>query len=126
MEPPIVELKTPWPLVNVEEKDGELVVSFHPEAFLWPSVEEMAMNLFSLVDETDGGHFVLDFGNVDYVTGVGVEKLVILNKRLRSNGSRLIIQNVSAHLAKIFALCDLAKEFDIKTIEAQRLVGRLS
>jgi len=126
MEPPIVELKTPWPLVNVEEKDGELVVSFHPEAFLWPSVEEMAMNLFSLVEETDGGQFVLDFGNVDYVTGVGIEKLVLLNKTLHSNGSRLIIQNVGTHLAKIFALCGLAKEFDIKTMGERRLVGRPS
>jgi anti-anti-sigma factor len=110
MEPPIVELKTPWPLVNVEEKHGELVVSFHPEAFLWPSVEEMALNLFSLVEETDGDEFVLDFGNVDYLTGVGVEKLVHLNKKLRSNGRRLVIQNVSPDLAKILALCKLANE----------------
>ena len=55
MELPILELKAPWPLVNVEEEDCELVVNFHPEAFLWPAVEEVGITLLCLVDETDGG-----------------------------------------------------------------------
>jgi MFS superfamily sulfate permease-like transporter len=98
MEFPILELKTPWPLVNVEEDEGELVVRFHSDAFLWPAVDEVGQILLSLVDETDGGPFVLDFGNVDRVSGIGLEKLVRLNRKLAARGGRLAVRNAGSEL----------------------------
>jgi hypothetical protein len=103
MAPPILELKTPWPLVNVEEENCELVVSFHAEAFLWPAVEELGKTLLSLVDETDGGQFVLDLGNVESFSGVGLEKLVLLNKKLAAYGRRLVIKNAAPKVLKAFS-----------------------
>src|SRR5438270_13605792 len=111
MESLIIEVKTPWPLVNVEEDNGELVVSFHEDAFQWPSVEEVAAILLTLVDETEGGPLVLNFGTVGYLTGVGLEKLVLVNKKLTSQGRRLHIRNVDPELMSVFALTGLTKEF---------------
>ena len=117
MDLPIVELKTPWPLVNVEEENGELVVRFHAESFLWPSVEEVGRILFDLAQETENCPFVLDFSNVDYLAGVGLEKLVRLNSKLQATGRRLIIKNVDTHLLTILSLTGLTRDFDINPIE---------
>jgi hypothetical protein len=121
METPILELKTPWPLVNVEEKNGELAVSFHPDAFRWPCVEEVGGILLSLVDETVGSPFYLDFSNVECLTGLGLEKLALLNKQLHAAGSRLVIKNVATNVMKAFAAADFAKDFDISTTDADHM-----
>ncbi len=109
----ILELKTPWPLVNVEEEDGELVVRFHSEGFLWPCVDEVGKTLLGLTDETDGDPFFLDFANVDYMTGAGLEKLVHLHNKLKQDGRRLVIKNVSPEIMNIFTITGLAKDFAI-------------
>ena len=121
MQPQILELKTPWPLVNLEEEDGELVVSFHPEAFLWPAVEDVGNTLLGLVNETDGGQFILDFGYVDYLSGVGLEKLVVLNRKLQCHGRRLVIKNVGANLLKVFSIAGLTRDFAIYAPGTNRL-----
>src|SRR5438128_1579309 len=120
METPILELKVPWPLVNVEEENCELVVSFHAEAFLWPAVEEVGSVLLSLVDETDGAQFILNFGNVEHVTGVGVQKLVRLTRKLQSSGRRLLIKNVGQSLVNNFLEKGLTGQFAIRANQTCR------
>jgi len=120
MEPQILELKTPWPLVNVEEENGELVVSFHPESFLWPSIEEVGKTLLSLVDETEEDPFFLDLGNVDQFSGVALDKLVLLNDKLKIGGRRLVLKNVTYNLMEMLALTVLAKECEFRPIEIRR------
>jgi anti-anti-sigma factor len=121
MQLQILEMKTPWPLVNLEEEEGELVVSFHPEAFLWPAVEDVGTTLLGLVNETDGGQFILDFDHVDYLSGVGLEKLVVLNKKLQCHGRRLMIKNVGPNLLKVFSIAGLTRDFAISAPGAHRL-----
>ncbi len=108
----ILELKTPWPLVNVEEENGDIVVRFHAEGFLWPCVEEVGRALSSLLDETEGP-FVLDFAHVTHMTGAGLEKLVRLNMRLDDKAGKLVIKNVAPNLMNIFSVTGLTEDFDV-------------
>src|SRR5271165_1313609 len=116
MEPQIQELKTPWPLVNVEEEAGELVVSFHPESFLWPSVEEVGKTLLSLVDETDDDPFFLDLSNVDHFCGSALDKLVHLKNRLSAQNRQLVLKNVTSSVmeklrrTELEALCEFRSD----------------
>ena len=104
MDWPICEWKTPWPLVNMEEEDGELVVRFHEDAFLWPAVEEVGRTLLSLVDETEASPLVLDFGNVVRVGGMGLEKLAHLHRKLETRGGNLAFRNVDSPLRQRLSL----------------------
>jgi anti-anti-sigma factor len=122
MEVPILEIKTPWPLLNMEEKNGELAVSFHPDAFTGTAVWEVGLTLAQLVDEIDGCPFFLDFRNVDYLSGVGLEKLIFLNKRLQKEGRRLTIRNVGPNLMEVFSLTGLTRDFDIERVKARNLM----
>jgi anti-anti-sigma regulatory factor len=121
MEPPILEMKTPWPLVNVEEENGELVVRFHHEAFSWPAIEEVGLTLLCLLDETDGSPFLLDFGNVDYVSGFGLEQLVLVSKKLATSGRRLVLRNVRPNLMKVFCAPYVNGEFVVRSSDAHGL-----
>jgi anti-anti-sigma factor len=121
MDWPMMELKMPWPLVNVEDDNGELVVRFHSEGFLWPSVDEVGKVLMELARDTDDCQFILDFGNVDYLTAIGLEKLVHLNRELKNTGRRLIIKNVSKPLVKLLSLTGLTSEFDVNPVEEYRV-----
>jgi anti-anti-sigma regulatory factor len=120
MAPQILELKTPWPLVNVEEENGELVVSFHSESFLWPSIEEVGKTLLSLVDETEKDPFFLDMGNVDHFSGLALDKLVHLNNKLKIAGRRLVLKNVTPHLMEKLQLTTLANECEFRPVEKCR------
>jgi anti-anti-sigma factor len=116
MEQQILEFKTPWPLMNVEDVAGELIVSFHPESFLWPAVEEIGIALDKLLEELEDCRFILDFANVDYLSGMGLEKLIHLHSQLKTKGQRLALKNVSPVLLKLFHAAGMQKEFILNPV----------
>ncbi len=100
---------------------ANLSCDFHAESFLWPAVDEVGRTLLELADETGDCQFVLDFATVDYLTGVGLEKLVLLNRELQATGRRLVIKNVSTQLVRLLSLTGLTSDFDINPVEEYRL-----
>jgi len=96
------------PPVHVEQHAGTMVVTCNADSFLWPSVDEVGSILLGLAEELDGRQLVLDFGDVDYLSGAALEKLVVLQRKAASEGSTLIIDNVSSYLLEIFSVTGLA------------------
>jgi anti-sigma B factor antagonist len=90
-----------------------MVVTCNAGSFLWPSVDEVGSILLGLTEELEGRQLVLDFGDVDYLSGAALEKLVVLQRKAAAEGSTLIIDNVSSYLLEIFSVTGLTGIIDV-------------
>ncbi len=76
-----------------------------------------------LVDET-GAHVVLEMGEVAYVSSAGLGDLVRITALANSQGSRLVLCNLSAFVDGVLKTTRLDKFFDVhKSVEAALSAG---
>lgn len=74
---------------------------------------------------TDGfaeRHLLLNFINVEFVTGVDLGKLITLHKNTRSSGKQLTLFNLNAHVYEVFSITKLNTLFEILREEADQIV----
>jgi anti-anti-sigma factor len=67
----------------------------------------IATELSNLTDGVGGGHLLLDFTNVDFITSVELGTLISLHKRLRESGGRLTLFNLNAQVFEVFTITQL-------------------
>ena len=104
-----------------DDHRGDVFVSFTPDCLLWPAVDDVGNELLDLADASDHRPFRLDFGNVTYMSGAGLEKLVLLNVKLKMKDRPLVLQNVNCHVRDLFKVTGLADEFHINPADSGRL-----
>jgi len=73
-------------------------------------------------DGLEGGHLLLDFTNVNYITSVELGSLIWLHKKMSLSEGRLTLFNLSAHVYEVFKVTRLNTLFAI--CRAQRSVQR--
>ncbi|WP_419195209.1 STAS domain-containing protein [Novipirellula herctigrandis] len=65
--------------------------------------------------------FNLDLGNVGWVSSVGLNELIELNRNARNKGVQLVLTNVQSVVREVFLLTRLERIFEISWDEAQTL-----
>jgi anti-anti-sigma factor len=70
--------------------------------------------LLSVAGEPGPPCLLLDFGNVDYVSSLGLGLLIALHKQLRSAGRRLSIGNLSEQVQEVFVVTRLDRLLDLR------------
>jgi anti-sigma B factor antagonist len=80
------------------------------------AVDRIHDQLFALADEPSESDFLLDFGNVDYVTSTALGTLVSLHKKLRARGRHLTVGNLSPQVYEVFAVTSLDKFLDLRLV----------
>jgi anti-anti-sigma factor len=73
--------------------------------------------LFALADEPSGSGLLLDFGNVEYVSGMALGTLVSLHKKLLARGRRMTIRDLSRHVHEVFVVTGLDRLLDLRPTE---------
>jgi len=74
----------------------------------------LAQQLFSLVDQFGGRHYVLDLANVHYLTSTTLDKLVVLNGRLRGLGGKLTLCNLNPQVHELFNVTGLSEPLHVR------------
>ena len=70
--------------------------------------------LRALANEPIESELVLDFGNVEYVSGLALGMLVSLHKRLHAGGRLLTIRNLRPHVHEVFTVTRLDKLLNLQ------------
>lgn len=73
----------------------------------------VATELEGLTDDLGECHLLLDFTNVEYVTGVELETLVSIHKKMRATGGRLTLFNLKLQVFEVFTACRLESLLEI-------------
>lgn len=77
------------------------------------NIHELGEELFALVDN---GHvrLVLDFRDVEFMSGASLNKLIILDKSIKGKGGKLKLCSIRLEIMETFVITRLSQLFDIK------------
>jgi anti-anti-sigma factor len=100
--------------LKVEQKGGVTIVHFLDKRILdEPTIQAIAEQLFSLVDDSGRKELCLNFSNVEYLSSAALGKLINLHKKLQGQQGRLAMCHVMPQIFEVFAITKLDKIFKI-------------
>jgi anti-anti-sigma factor len=79
-----------------------------------PSIRDQR---FALAEEMNPSQLLLDFGNVECVTGVALGMLVTLHKKLLARGRRLTVSNLNPPVYEVFTVTGLETSLNLRPEE---------
>src|SRR5262249_14691480 len=83
--------------------------------------------LLALADEPSKSQLLLDFCNVEAVSGRALGTLVSLHKKLIARGRHMTIRHLTPHVHEVFAIPRLDRLLCLRPAEnSERTAGRLS
>ena len=108
--------------IEVSESANISVVRFKDQKIIDPeAIQELGLELFDLVEKDDRKKLVLNFSNVEFLSSAALGKLITFEKKVKRQGSELILSNISPDIFQVFAITNLDKLFTIKDSEADAL-----
>jgi anti-anti-sigma factor len=75
--------------------------------------------LVAITEEPGDTHFLLDFGNVEYISSRAIGALLALHRTLLAAGSHLSLGNVRPEVHDLFAVCRLEEFLDLRPGEPE-------
>jgi anti-sigma B factor antagonist len=106
-----------------EGKIGDVtVVKFIDKKILdEASIQELGLELFSLVEHDNRKAILLDFSNVEFLSSAALGKLITLDRKVKSHKGRLKMCNIRPEIYEVFQITKLNKVFDIRKDQAEGL-----
>ena len=101
--------------IKTSETQGVTVVSFVDRKILDAvNIQELGDELFNLVDRDGVKSLLLDFGNVEFLSSAALNKLIILDKKVKTNAGQLRLCNLKPEIQEVFVITRLNQLFEIK------------
>jgi len=91
------------------------VVKFKDQKVMDPSrIETMGKELLSLVGGDDADNMLINFENVSFFSSAAINKLIVLEKRIRAQGGQIRLSNLRPEVRDLFSYTNLDSMFQIK------------
>ena len=87
------------------------------------NIQELGDELFSLVEKDAKKLLVLNFANVEFLSSAALNKLIILEKKVKAHSGKMRLCNLRPEIYEVFAITRLNQLFDIKGTEGEALTG---
>ena len=104
-------------------KVGEVtVVKFVDKKILdEASIQELGIELFSLVEHDNRKSVLLNFSNVEFLSSSALGKLITLDRKVKAAKGRLKMSNIRPEIFEVFQITKLNKVFDIRKDEVEAI-----
>lgn len=110
--------------IELEDVDGVSVVKFRDERVVDPSrIEQMGSELLSLSADKRR-KLLINFSNVSFFSSAAINKLIVLEKRVRADGGTLKLSNLRPEVRDLFTFTNLDGLFSIVDEQADA-IGQL-
>jgi anti-anti-sigma factor len=86
-------------------------------------LDGLGQELLGLVEDRAAKSLLLNFAGVDVLGSAGLNSLIVLRKRLQSNGGKLRLCGLNPAIQQVFATTTLTKLFEIRSDEREALQG---
>ncbi len=112
-------------VVNMNGSAGEVaLVRFLDRKIIdAQSIQELGEELFALVEKEQKKNVVLNFANVDFLSSAALNKLLLLDKKVKTAKGKLALCSLKPEIKEVFVITKLTKVFDIKGDEGEALAG---
>jgi anti-sigma B factor antagonist len=87
------------------------------------NIQELGEELFALVEKDQKKNLILNFHNVEFLSSAALNKLIILDKKVKANAGKMRLCNLRPEIYEVFAITRLNQLFDIKSTDADALAG---
>ena len=117
------EVMAEFECIELEDIEDVSVVKFRDEKVMDPSrIEQMGIELLALVsDDDDSSNVLINFENVNFFSSAAINKLIVLEKRLRASGGQIRLSNLRPEVRDLFSYTNLDSMFQIKDEQAEAL-----
>lgn len=85
------------------------------------NIEEMGAEMMSLVDNEHLKHILLNFDGVEFLSSAALNKLILMDKKVKQVGGVLRLCNLRAEIMEVFTITRLNRVFDIRKTESEAL-----
>lgn len=86
-------------------------------------VQELAADLFHLVEHDNRRALLLNFSGVEFVSSAALGKLITLDRKVKAAKGRMKMSDVRPEIMEVFEITKLNRVFDIRTAEAEALAA---
>ena len=110
--------------LDISDVDGVTVVRFVDTRILdATSIEELGDELFALIEEENRNQLLINFAEVEFLSSAALNKLIILDKKVKSNDGKLVLSDLRPEINEVFAITRLDQLFTIADSEQNALVA---
>ena len=110
--------------VDIEEVGDVTVAKFVDKKILdEANIHTIGSQLFALIDEDGRRKIILDFSLVEYLSSAALGKLIIMEKKAKTAGTKLRLCCIRPEIYEVFEITRLNKVFDIKGTQEEALEG---
>lgn len=100
--------------IDVSEIRGITVVYFNERKILEAAqILELGEELLRLIEKDGKRDVLLDFGNVEFLSSAALNKLIILDKKVKGKSGQLKLCNMTPEIREVFVITRLNQLFDI-------------
>lgn len=105
--------------ISVIEKDDIQIVHFNENRLLdLLVIENVGQELYRLSSEANCAKLLLSFAEVESLSTSMLGKLIMLNKRMKAHGGKLVLCAIKPQIREVFAMTNLDRILDIRENEA--------
>ena len=87
------------------------------------NIEGLGDELFELVEKDNRKRMLLNFTDVEFLSSAALNKLIILDKKIKSHGGRLVLCDLRQEIKEVFAITRLDQLFTISDSEQNALTN---
>ena len=87
------------------------------------NIQELGDELFALVEKEQKKNLVLNFATVEFLSSAALNKLIILDKKVKTAGGKMRLCNLRKEIYEVFAITRLNQVFEIKANETEAMSG---
>ena len=110
--------------IELDNVNKVFVIKFKDQKVMDPArIETMGKELMSLVDDDDSEKMLINFDNVSFFSSAAINKLIVLEKRVRAQGGQIRLSNLRPEVRDLFSYTNLDSMFQIKDEQDEALAS---
>ena len=87
------------------------------------NIEGLGDELFELVEKENRKQMLLNFTGVEFLSSAALNKLIILDKKVKANAGKLVLCDLRQEIKEVFAITRLDQLFTIAESEQTALTS---
>lgn len=108
--------------IQLQDVEDVAVIKFSDEKVVDPArIEKLGKELLSLADADERQKLLINFENVRFFSSAAINKLIVLEKRVRARGAKLRLSNLRQEVKDLFSFTNLDGLFNIMEEENEAI-----
>lgn len=100
--------------IVVENRDGVSIVRFVDDKIMdTKRIQQVNDELNAVADDSKAGEMLLNMENVRFLSSAAINKLIVLDKRIKSSGGEIRLTNLRPEVRDVFSITNLDRLFKI-------------